>query len=183
MKNRTRILMFASALLILFSPPASKAGNMFLKLDGIDGESQEIDHEDEIDVLSWSWKMTNSSTTHMGGSGGTGRVSFEDLSLTKYLDKSSPKLMLKCSDGSHIATATLVVRKSGDRSLEYLVITMTNVIVTKVSIGGSDGENRLTENITLNFSEVEVEYIPQKIDGSADTPVLFGWDIAANTPN
>ncbi|WP_372797446.1 Hcp family type VI secretion system effector [Pontiella sp.] len=155
---------------------------MFLKIEGIEGESRDDTHKDEIDVLSWSWGLSNSATTHISGGGGAGKASFKDLTVTKYLDKSSPALMTRISDGRHIPSATLVVRKVGSDPLEYLTITMTDIIVTSLSTGGSGGEDRLTENITLNFAEVEVEYIPQKIDGSTEQSVEFGWDIQANIP-
>jgi type VI secretion system secreted protein Hcp len=57
---------------------------------------------------------------------------------------------------------------------------MEEVMITSVSTGGSGGEDRLTENVTLNFGKFEYEYVPQKTDGSPDSPVKFGWDIAAN---
>lgn len=181
MKMKHRLLIVASLLLSLFTPIASKAAvDMFLKIEGIEGESQDKAHKDEIDVLAWSWGLSNSGTTHLGGGSGAGKANFQDLSITKWIDKSSPLLMARISDGAHIQSAVLVVRKAGATPLEYFKITMTDVIVTSLSTGGSGGEDRLTENITLNFAQVEVEYIPQKDDGSGDTPVKFGWNIAEN---
>jgi type VI secretion system secreted protein Hcp len=118
----------------------------------------------------------------MGGGGGGGKVNVQDLSFTKYIDKSSVNLMLFCSNGKQYEKATLTVRKAGgDKPLEYIVLTMTDVIITSVSTGGSGGEDRLTENVSMNFAEVSVDYQPQKKDGSKDGGVLkYGWDIAAN---
>jgi len=156
---------------------------MFIKIGDIKGESQDKDHGKEIDILAWSWGMSQSGTMHMGGGGGSGKVSVQDLSLTKYIDKSSPVLMQACSDGSQYKEAKLVVRKAGKAPLEYLIITMNDVIITSVSTGGSGGEDRLTENVTLNFSAVKVDYQEQKPDGSKEGgPVKYGWDIAANSP-
>jgi type VI secretion system secreted protein Hcp len=104
----------------------------------------------------------------------------QDLSITKYVDKSSPVLMLMVANGKHIVDATLTVRKAGENPIKYIVIKMKEVMVTSLSTGGSGGEDRLTENITLNFGEVEFDYLPQKTDGTADTAVSFKWDIAGN---
>lgn len=158
------------------------AVDMFLKLEGCKGESQDKKHPDEIDVLAWSWGMSQSGTMHMGGGGGAGKVNVQDLSVTKWVDKSSPVLMQYCSIGKQFKEALLTVRKAGgDDPLEYILITMKDVIVTSVSTGGSGGEDRLTENCSLNFSQYKVEYQPQKPDGSADGgKIPWEFDIAAN---
>jgi len=158
------------------------AVDQFIKIGDIKGESQDKTHGGEIDVLAWSWGMSQTGDMHGGGGGGAGKVSVQDVSLTKYVDKSSPVLMQACSDGSQYKEAALVVRKAGKTPLEYLVITMNDVIVTSVSTGGSGGEDRLTENVTLNFRTVKVDYQEQKADGSKQGgPVKYGWDIKGNT--
>jgi len=158
------------------------AVDMFLKLTDVKGEAQDKAHKEEIDVLAWSWGMSQSGTMHAGGGGGGGKVNVQDISITKWLDKSSPVLMQYCSTGKQFTEAVLTVRKAGgDSPLEYLIITMKDVIVTSISTGGSGGEDRLTENAALNFSQYKVEYQPQKPDGTADGgKVDFEWDIAAN---
>lgn len=158
------------------------AVDMFMKLEGISGESKDGSHGGEIDVLAWSWGMSNSGTTHTGGGGGAGKVNVQDISFTKWVDLASTPLMLACAKGKHIGEATLVVRKAGDEPLEYITIVMTDVIVTSVSTGGSGGEDRLTENVTLNFAEVTVNYKEQAKTGADAGGVDFKWNIAANTP-
>ena len=156
------------------------AMDQFIKIGKIEGESQDDKHGKEIDVLAWSWGASNSGTTHMGSGSGAGKANFQDLSFTKYIDKSSAKLLKACTDGEHFDKALLVVRKAGKNALEYIKITMEDVIVTSISTGGSGGEDRLTENVTLNFGGFSYEYVPQKKDGTGETPEKFGWDIAAN---
>ena len=157
------------------------AVDMFLKVATVDGESRDKAHGKEIDVLSWSWGMSNSGSAHVGGGAGAGKVNVQDLSLTKYVDSASPKLMKACASGSHFAEATLTVRKAGGNSpVEYIKIKMTEVFVTAVSTGGSGGEDRLTENVSLNFAKLNVDYTPQDAKGAAGTAIPFGWDIAAN---
>lgn len=151
-----------------------------LKIDGIDGESMIDGHEDEIDVLAWNWGIAQSGSMHVGGGGGAGMASVEDLSLTKYVDKASAALMLACLKGEHLKEAILTVRKDGGEPIDQLVITMSPVIVTSVSNGGSSGNDWLTENVTLNFAKAKVSYTPQKEDGTADAAIEFTWNIEAN---
>jgi type VI secretion system secreted protein Hcp len=157
------------------------AVDMFLKLDGVNGESKDKTHKQEIDVLSWSWGMSNSGSAHMGGGAGSGKVNVRDISVTKYVDSSSPKIMLSCCDGKHFAKATLTVRKAGGASpVEYVVIKMEEVLISSVTTGGSGGVDRLTENVSLNFAKVSLDYTPQDAKGAAGTAIPFAWDIVAN---
>jgi len=156
------------------------ATDMFLKLEGVDGESKDDSHKKEIDVLAWSWGASQSGTGHTGGGSGAGKVSVQDVSVTKYVDSASHLLLLDCCNGQHIKKGTLVVRKAGATPLEYIKLTMEDIIVSGIHSGGSGGEDRLTETITLNFSKFKYEYTPQKADGSGDGTKETGWDIAAN---
>lgn len=130
------------------------AVDMFMKIKTIEGESTDKTHKKEIDVLAWSWGMSQSGTTHVGGGGGSGKVGVQDLSFTKYVDSSSNALILGCCSGEHYDEALLTVRKAGKDPLEYIKITMKEVIVTSVTTGGSGGEDRLTENVTDRKSVV-----------------------------
>ena len=156
------------------------AVDMFLKLEGVNGESKDKAHTKEIDILSWSWGMSNSGSAHVGGGAGSGKVSVQDLSVTKYLDSSSAPLMLSCCNGEHFGSAVLTVRKAGEKPLEYLTIKLQEVVITSVTTGASGGDDRLTENVTLNFAKVKVEYLPQEAKGGKGNMIPFGWDIAAN---
>jgi type VI secretion system secreted protein Hcp len=155
--------------------------DMFLKCEGVEGEAQDDKHKNEIDVLAWSWGASQSGTTHMGAGGGAGKVAVQDLSVTKYVDKASTDMLLACCNGKHYGEMTLTVRKAGgDTPLEYIVIIMKDCIITSISTGGSGGEDRLTENVSINFANVELKYIEQKPDGGAASPKRFAWDIPAN---
>ena len=156
------------------------AVDMFMKIGDVKGESKDDKHKDEIDVLAWSWGMSQSGTTHLGTGGGAGKVSVQDISFTKYIDKSSMNLITACCNGKHYPEAKLTVRKAGENPLEYLTITMKDCLITAVSTGGSGGEDRLTENVTINFAQFVAEYKPQKADGTGDAGVFSKWDIAKN---
>ncbi|WP_019832427.1 Hcp family type VI secretion system effector [Sphingomonas sp. PR090111-T3T-6A] len=158
------------------------AVDIFLKLTGINGESEDAKHTQEIDIIGWNWGMSNTGTAHLGGGAGTGKVNIHDLSVTKYVDLASTPLMLSCAQGKHVTTATLTIRKAGgDNPLEYLIITMTEVMVTNIQHGGSSGDERTTEVISLNFEKLEVKYTEQsKTGGSGGASPEFKWDILKN---
>jgi type VI secretion system secreted protein Hcp len=159
------------------------AVDMFIKLDGIKGEAHDEKHKDEIDVLAWSWGMSQSGSTHGLGGGGSGKVNVQDLSFTKYIDKSTSNLIMACCKGTHIKSADLVVRKAGDKPLEYLKLKLEDILVTSVSTGGSGGEDRLTENVTLNFAKFTATYSGQKADGSAEPNSPVTYNMKENKPS
>lgn len=145
------------------------------------GESLNRTHPNTIDVLSFSWGVSNSVT--MGGSSGlqAGRASVQDFSFTKRTDKTSPKLMLALFQGTSFATVTLYVMKANDSApYDYLKITFENAIFTSFQTAGSAGDDGTTENVSLTFAKVKMEYVPQKATGAPDTAnkVVSGWDIA-----
>jgi len=159
------------------------AVDMFLNLGKtIAGETQDSAQKaaGDIDVLAWSWGASNAGSFHAGGGGGAGKANFQDISITKYLDKASPAILIALAKGSHIPTATLLVRKAGEGQQKYLEVTMNKVLVTSVSTGGSGGEDRLTENVTLNFAEMKLEYFLQNEKGVTASGGVFDWDIAGN---
>lgn len=159
------------------------AVDMFLELEGsIEGEAKDEEFEKTIDILAWSWGLSQSGSFHTGGGGGAGKCNVQDISITKYVDRSSANLMQFCASGKHFEKGRLIVRKAGGETpLKFLEIRMKNILVSSVSTGGSGGEDRLTENVTLNFAKVELDYIPQKEDGTGDGKVPFTWDIERNT--
>jgi type VI secretion system secreted protein Hcp len=152
--------------------------NQTVKIGDIKGESKLVDGE--IDVLAWSWGMSNAGTAHTGSGAGAGKVNVQDLSLTKYIDMSSPKLQLYCCNGKHLPTAKLTVRKAGETPLDYLTITMTDCLITAVTTGGSGGEDRLTENVSINFAKVKLEYKMQDKTGKSAGGDSYTFDIATN---
>ena len=157
------------------------AVDMFMKIEGVQGEARDQAHPKEIDVLAWSWGMSQSGYAHIGGGAGVGKVNVQDLSFTKYVDASSTFLMIACCNGKHFKEANLTVRKAGENPVEYIKIKMEEVLISSVSTGGSGGEDRLTENVTLNFAKVDVQYTPQDEKGAAMSPPKeMSWNIAEN---
>jgi len=138
-------------------------------------------HEGEIDVLSWSWGMSQSGTTHTGTGGGAGKVSVEDLTFVHNVDSSTPVLMKACCSGKHFETAKLILRKAGEKPLDYVIIDLSHCIITQISTGGSEGEESLTETVSLNFNEYKYMYQPQDKTGAAKGGSIdVDYDIAKN---
>lgn len=157
------------------------SSDIHLKLGDIKGESTDDKHKDEIDVESWSWGASNPGSMAQGGGGGTGKVSFSDLNFVHRFDKASPNLWMACSDGTHIKDATLSSAKQGKGPQDFLIIKLSDVLITSVSIAESNGAASVPmENVALQFAKVELEYKPQKADGSLDAAVKFGYDIKLN---
>ncbi|NRR31432.1 type VI secretion system tube protein Hcp [Oxalobacteraceae bacterium] len=157
--------------------------DMFMNMGAkITGESRDKVQgpKGDIDVLAWSWGLSQSGTTHTGGGGGAGKANFQDLSFTKYIDKSSNGLMTALAKGSHIEKCVLLVRKAGEGQNRYIEITMEEVLVSSISTGGSGGEDRLTENVTLNFGKVKFAYALQDAKGGVGADATFAWNIAEN---
>ena len=154
----------------------------FLKLDGIKGESADAKHKGEIDIFSFRWGIHQTGVSATGGGGGSGKVSFQDISFVKETDASSPLLMLNCANGAHIKEGSFVVRKAGGTQLEYLKIKLTDILISSFKDHGStSGDPIPMESITLNFSKVEYSYQPQGADGKAQGgPVMAGWDVKQN---
>lgn len=108
------------------------ASDIHLKIGDIKGESTDDKHKDEIDIENWSWGASNPGSMGQGGGGGTGKVSFHDLSFVHKFDKASPNLWKACSTGEHIKEATLSSAKQGKGPQDFLVIKMSDVLITSV---------------------------------------------------
>jgi type VI secretion system secreted protein Hcp len=156
------------------------AVDFFLKVDGIEGESTDAKHTNEIDVQSWSWGETQTGTFAGGGGGGAGKVSMQDFHFTMTVNKATPKLMLACATGQHIGKAVLTCRKAGGEQQEYMIVTMSDLLVSSYQTGGSQGDLVPVDQISLNFSKIEIEYKPQTQKGALSGPVKVGYDLKLN---
>lgn len=152
--------------------------DIFAKLGDIKGESIDSKHKDEIEVLSFSWGVANPANIG-GGGGGAGRATFHDLSFTHTIDAASPKLLQACATGTHLKEATITHRKAGKSQQEYLIIKMNDIIITGVSLGDSTG-GAGSENVSLAFAKVDLEYRRQNPSGTLEPGIHFKFDIKAN---
>ena len=159
------------------------AVDMFINMgDKIKGESKDKAQgpKGDIDVLAWSWGMSQSGSFHVGGGGGSGKVNIQDFSFTKYIDKDSGPLQKHCCEGTHIPKVVLLCRKAGGKQEKYIEITMEKCIITSISTGGSGGEDRLTENVTIDFGKVTFQYYLQDEKGATKDGGKNVWDVEAN---
>ena len=152
--------------------------DMFLKLEGIQGESTDSAHPKEIDVLSFSWVTTQGGSATVGSGTGAGKAQMNDLVITKHVDRASPVLMSKHLSGATIATAVLTLRKAGGAPLDYAILTMSNVVVTKIEHGADDGGH--TEAVSLQFSAIQYDYKQQQSDGTGGPTISAGYNASTS---
>ncbi len=160
--------------------PGGGAG-YFLKIDGISGESADAKHKNEIELNSYSWSKGEPGLvqTATSGGGGAGKVQVHDIHFKQDVSKASPQLMQAVASGKHIKEAVLTVRKAGKGQQEYLIIKMSDVVISSYRTAG-DNSGVVTDEFSLNFAKIEYSYSPQKADGSLDTPVVGLWDFRGN---
>jgi type VI secretion system secreted protein Hcp len=158
------------------------AVDYFLKLDGIEGESQDAKHKGEVQLHAFNWGLHTVLSATGGGGQRAGRPSFEDFHFTSNVSKASPKLMLACASGTHIPNVVLTCRKAGEVQHEFLMIKLQDVLVSSYLDAGSDTANNdlPLDNASLNFRRITFTYIPQDATGKPGQPVTTGWDLAAN---
>ena len=156
------------------------ASDIFAKIGDIKGESLDSKHKDEVEVLSWSWGVSRADTSSSSGGAGSGKANFNDFNFVHHLDKASPNLMRACATGEHIKEATITVRKAGKGQQEFLIIKMNDILITSVNPSGSGDSAATAESVALQCAKVDLEYKPQKADGSLDAGLHFKYDIKGN---
>lgn len=154
------------------------AVDIFLKVDGVNGEATDVNHKDEIEVVSWSWGVSQVVGAPSPGGGSPGKAHVSDLAIVKHVDKASPNLLRHCLKGTHFPTVVLAQRKSGAGNVNFLTITLNEVFVTSVS-DASDG-GKPTESVSFAFAKVAYTYLPLKPSGQPDTPVTLRWNVKTN---
>jgi type VI secretion system secreted protein Hcp len=165
------------------------ASNMFLAINSQDGgavqgESLVDSFKNQIEISSWTWGVTQTGSAHSGPGGSTGTATVNDLTMTGVLDKSFPILSQMAGSGVHVKDATLTICKTGGKLQPVLVIKVTGGIVSKVSGSGSiapDGTSVQLMSVSLNFSQVELDYSPQTIAGQTGPTVKGVINISASS--
>lgn len=154
------------------------AVDMFLDIKECPGESSKKGHEGQIDIVSFSFGAVQSGSFARGGAGGgAGKAEFQDISIVKEVDKSSPKLFQACAAGTHFATANIFVRKAGDKPLEYYKIELKDLIVSSVNNSGAASGDSVMESITMNCAVINFTYVEQDAKGGAGKTVTAGYDV------
>jgi type VI secretion system secreted protein Hcp len=152
--------------------------DMFLKIEGIDGESLDDKHRNEIHIHAYHFGAHNSGAGLSNGAIAAGKV--QDIHFTKHVDKSSPNLFINCCSGKPIPTAILTVRKAGEKPQEYMIVTLSDVVVSSYNHKGGDNDELPVETVSLTFSKIRYEYKPQSADGTLGATVAKTYDLKAN---
>lgn len=156
----------------------------FVKIFGPDikGESTDEAHKEWMEVLSFSWGMSQPSSIASGTGGRSSeRVNVSDFSFMKVLDAASVDLMLNCAKGQHFASAELQVHEASGEKHQFLKYTMSDVIISSYQPSGSGGGDKPMESVSLNFGKITWEYTPIGHDGAAGTKVgPKGWNLETN---
>jgi type VI secretion system secreted protein Hcp len=151
----------------------------YLKIDGLDGESQDEKHKNEIHIHDFSFGAANTGSGHSNTGSGSGRAIIHDMHCHKHTDKSSPNIFIACANGKHFKEATLTIKKAGEHPHAYLIYKMENVMLSHYGVKGNGGDIAM-ETLSLNFSTIEMTYVPQKPDGTAGAKIVKKHDISAN---
>ena len=149
----------------------------FLKIDGIEGESLDKQHKDEIEIDSYSWGVAQTGTGGSGGGGGAGKAVLQDFHFSAKLSKASPNLMLACATGKHFKEATLTCRKAGGGGFEFLKIKLSDILVSGYSPDSSSGGDQPEESWSLNFVKIDFLYTVQRTGEIVET----SFDASRNT--
>ncbi|MGZ6691225.1 MAG: Hcp family type VI secretion system effector [Solirubrobacteraceae bacterium] len=156
------------------------AANIFLKVDGIAGESTDSKHKEWIELASFSWDI--SEIESVPGPGGTrvGKVKFSEFSVAMRTNKASPVLFVAAASGKHIKTAQVSVRRAVKDTIEYLKIKLTDVLVSSFAESAEGAQGEADETLGFSFGALEVQYTPQDPTGKAGAAVVGGWDVTKN---
>ena len=153
----------------------------FLKLDGIEGESQDSKHKGEIELQSYSFGGHQAGTHMSGGGGGAGKVSLQDLSFVMAANKASVKLFLACCTGEHIKSAAIEFSQSTGDRLVWMSYKFTDVMVSGFNISGApSGVDRPQESVSISFSKWEQKYQPTDNKGALGGAIPAGYDLKLN---
>lgn len=156
------------------------ATNIFMKVDGADGESKDSNHAGWTDITSFTWGATQPGNMGVGGGGGTGKVSFSDLAVNAPIDKSTPALLKYCSKGSHLSSVEISVCKAGGTQIEYAKIVLTDVLVTGVNYVGANTGDVVGVAYSFQAAKVKQQYWEQTTQGGKGAEISAAWDIKQN---
>lgn len=153
---------------------------IYIKFDGIDGESRAVGHEKWIELESFSWGLTRGGSFALGGGASVGKPRFSDFHIAKTLDKATPKLVLACASGEHIRNATMeLTLETEERSRTFYRIEFENVVVTSFSQSGNSGDLPM-ESVSFSYGKITIEYTELKPDGTPGEKHSAGWNLGTN---
>ncbi|CAM3917718.1 Hcp family type VI secretion system effector [Bordetella muralis] len=154
--------------------------DMFMKIDGANGESKDANHKNWTDIVSFSWGATQPGNMASGGGLGAGKASFNDLHVVARIDKAAPAVMKHCASGKHLSMIELSVCKAGGQQIEYTKITLEDVLVSSVQLTGEMNQESVTVNYAFQAAKVKQQYWEQTEQGGKGPESVVAWDIKKN---
>ena len=153
---------------------------MFLKIEGVSGESKDTNHKDWTDLESFDWGADQSGSMSRGGGGGAGKVNFNDLTVVCAIDKAAPTILKNCAVGQHISKVEVSVCKAGGTQIEYSRTTLEDVLVTSVKFIGAQDSDVLKIRYAFQAAKVKTQYWEQSDKGSKGAEVQMAFNIKEN---
>ena len=154
--------------------------DMFMKIEGANGESKDSNHKDWTDIVSFAWGANQPGSMATGGGGGTGKASFNDLHVVARIDKAAPAVMKHCASGKHLGKVEVSVCKAGGEQVEYTKITLEEVLATSVQLAAGIDDEIVLVNYTFQAARVKQQYWEQTESGNKGAESLVAWDIKQN---
>lgn len=157
--------------------------DVYLKIEGIEGESSDAKHVGWIEATSYgvAHSQNISSTASSAGGASAERADFSDFTFSKLIDKASPLLALACASGTHIDTIIVELYRAGGEKIKFMEYKLTNCIISSVTAGSKGKQFFPTEHITINFGKIEWSYTVQSRQGGwAAGNIAGGWNLENN---
>jgi type VI secretion system secreted protein Hcp len=157
--------------------------DVFLKIEGVEGESSDAKHKNEIEVLSFSWGVTQAITGTVSSSGTFSgqRCDMSALVVQKLFDKSSPKTAQACAAGDHFPSAVLTLCRAGGDKQPYMEYKLTDVMISSYQVGGTGEGGLPAESLSLSYSKMEMSYTKVGTNGKPEGKgASVGWDLKQN---
>src|ERR1700741_940282 len=155
---------------------------LLMKLDpAIPGTSTMDKFAQQIELLSFSHGVAMQITGDISNTERTsGKPNHPELTATKYLAQSSPKLNEACCKGDNFKSVEVTVGRNDKGAVIPLIkYTLKNVVLSSVSIGGGGGDKPV-ETVTLNYNHITWDFTSQKAAGAKEGHVPGKWDLALN---
>jgi type VI secretion system secreted protein Hcp len=153
--------------------------NIYLRLEGVPGESIDKGHEGWIELDTFTWSVENKTSFVIGQGGQATQGQVGRITVDKLCDKASVKLFRNCTTGKHIDSGEISCLKlDGEHRIEYLHVNLKDIMVAKLDWEGRGEEAVLKEKLELEFAEFNKQYYVQKDTGSEapEGPIEFGYN-------
>lgn len=154
--------------------------DMYLKVDGVTGESADSNHKNWIDIQSFNWGASQPGNMAVGGGGGAGKVQFSDLAVQAFIDKGTPAIMKFCASGKHVNSVELSVCKAGGQKVEYTRVVLEDVLVTGCKFTGVGSTDKIIVSYYFQAAKVNLHYWEQSDQGTKGAETKSGWDVKQN---